>query len=140
NGRRSNWSKKQLVSSKLGLLGEELVIYIEKQKLKQLGLNDRVEKVEKKLDGEGFDILSFDENGEEICIEVKTTTGGVDEPFYLSINEKAFYELNIDKYVIYRLYNYSYQNKTASIYKIKGSELNKFDLLPTNFEVSKSIK
>src|SRR5690606_38526488 len=129
-----------LVSSKLGLLGEELVIHFEREKLKGLGFFDKAEEVKKKIDGEGYDILSFDENGNEMYIEVKTTKGNSDEPFYLSINEKAFCELNSDKYIIYRLHNYNYLTKTARIYKIKGSELENFDLAPINFEVSKSIK
>ncbi|WP_178989028.1 DUF3883 domain-containing protein [Winogradskyella schleiferi] len=139
-GQKTNWSKKQVVSSKLGLLGEELVIHIERKKLEKIGLTDKAEKVEKKLDGEGYDILSFDENENEIYIEVKTTTGNSDEPFYLSINEKVFCDLNRDKYMIYRLHNYNYQNKTAKIYKVSGKELYTFDLLPTNFEVSKSTQ
>lgn len=139
-GKKTDWSKKQLVSSKLGLLGEELVIHFEREKLKRLGFFDKAEKVEKKLDGEGYDILSFDEDGKDIYIEVKTTKGNSDEPFYLSINEKTFCELNLDRYIIYRLHNYNYQNKTAEMYKVKGDELSNFDLSPINFEVSKSIK
>ncbi len=139
-GKKIDWSKKQLVSSKLGFLGEELVIHFEQEKLKKLGFFDKAEKVGRKLDGEGYDIISFDEDGKEIYIEVKTTKGDVDEPFYLSINEKTFCELNRDKYIIYRLHNYDYENKTAKIYKVKGDELDDFDLLPINFEVSKSIK
>lgn len=140
HGRKTDWSKKQVVSSKLGLLGEELVVHSERQKLELLGLDNMLEKVEKKMDGQGYDILSFDENGEKIYIEVKTTTGSSDEPFYLSINEKIFCELNCDKYIIYRLHNFDFQNMTAQIYKIKGHELNEFNLFPTNFEISKSIK
>ena len=38
-----------------------------------------------------FDLLSFDaETKEPICIEVKTTTGGMDEPFYMSRAEYDF--------------------------------------------------
>lgn len=139
-GKKTDWSKKQLVSSKLGLLGEELVIHYEREKLKELGFFDKAEKVEKKLDGEGYDILSFDEDGEELYIEVKTTKGNSDEPFYLSVNEKAFCELYKERYVIYRLHNYNYQNMTAQLYKVNGNELDNFDLLPINFEVSKRIK
>jgi hypothetical protein len=137
-GRNTDWSKKQATSSKLGLLGEELVIHIEKQKLEELGFLDKTEDIQKKLDGEGYDIYSYDENGDEIFIEVKTTKGNIDEPFYLSINEKEFWQRHSEKYVIYRLYNYDYLNKTANIYKIKGSELSEFILSPTNFEVSKT--
>ena len=136
-GREIDWSKKQLVSSRLGLLGEKLVIKTEKEKVRRLGFPEKVEKIQKRLDGEGYDILSFDKNGEEIFIEVKTTKGNSEEPFYLSANEKAFCELNISKYVIYRLYNYSYQNKSAKVYKIKGADIQTLKLRPTNFEVSK---
>jgi len=138
-GRKTDWGKKQAVSSKLGLLGEELVLHIEKKKLEELGLIDKVEKVQKKLDGEGYDILSFDEMGNEIFIEVKTTKGNWDEPFYLSVNEKVFCEQNIDKYKIYRLYNYDHISKSAQYYKILGPQLLDFDLNPTNYEVSKSL-
>ena len=122
----------------MGLLGEELVIHNEKLKLENIGLVKEVEKVEKKKDGEGYDILSFDDKGNKVFIEVKTTTGGIDEPFYISANEKLFCEENSEKYVIYCLYNYDYFNKSASFYKIKGSEISKFEFTPTNFEVSKN--
>jgi len=138
-GRKTDWGKKQAVSSKLGLLGEELVLHIEKKKLEVLGLIDKVEKVQKKLDGEGYDILSFDEKGNEIFIEVKTTKGDWDEPFYLSVNEKAFWELNKENYRIYRLYRYDHISKSAQYYKITGKELFDFDLNPINYEVSKSL-
>ncbi|WP_435260962.1 DUF3883 domain-containing protein [Tenacibaculum sp. nBUS_03] len=136
-GKKIDWSKKQLTSSKLGLLGEELVIGTEKQKLKKLGFYEEMEKVEKKLDGEGYDILSFDKHKNELYIEVKTTKGGKDEPFYISANEKAFCEANKSNYRIYRLYNYNYHRKTANYYIIQGTDLSKFDLTPINFEVSK---
>jgi len=137
-GKNINWSKKQFISSKLGLLGEELVIHNEKLKLEKIGLVNKAEKVAKKKDGEGYDILSFDDKKNEVFIEVKTTTGSIDEPFYISANEKIFCEENSEQYVIYRLYNYDYLNKSASFYKIKGTEISKFEFTPTNFEVSKN--
>lgn len=133
-----NWSKKQFVSSKLGLLGEELVIHNEKNKLNKLGLFKEAEKVVKRKDGVGYDILSFDEKGQEIYIEVKTTSKGIDEPFYISANEKYFCEENRDKYLIFRLFNYNYINKSASFYEINGYEISDFEFTPTNFEVSKN--
>ncbi len=135
-GKITDWSKKQLVSSRLGQLGEELVLKVEKSKVKELGFIDKVERVMKKLDGEGYDILSFDEDGEEMYIEVKTTKGNSNEPFYLSANEKAFCEAHPSKYVIYRLHNYIFQTCSAQIYKIKGSEILGLQFSPINFEVS----
>lgn len=36
----------------------------------------------------GYDIDSFTETGKKIYIEVKSTTGSVDEPFYMTANER----------------------------------------------------
>ncbi|PQJ79559.1 DUF3883 domain-containing protein [Polaribacter porphyrae] len=139
-GKKIDWSKKQLVSSRLGLLGEELIIEYEKSKIKKLKkeniLNDNII-VEKKRDGEGYDILSYDKNGNKLFIEVKTTKGKINEPFYLSINEKAFYEKHKSQYIIYRLYEFNNLSKTSKLYKIEGSELDDFNFNPTNFEISK---
>lgn len=136
-----DWGKKRTVSSKLGTAGEQLVITTEKEKLKKAGLASKAEEVRKAKDGEGYDIFSYSESGEELYIEVKTTKGNSDEPFYLSINEKIFSEMNKHKYVIYRLHNFNNVLNSAKFYKIRGEELNNFELAPTNFEVSKkSIK
>lgn len=137
-GRHIDWSKKQMTSNKLGIEGEKLVLKIEKDKIKNFGFLDKVEKIEKKLDGEGYDILSFNEDGEEIFIEVKTTNGGIDEPFYISTNEKAFCDLYKLSYFIYRLYDYNYNTKSAKYYIIKGTEISNFNFTPINFEVSKN--
>ena len=40
-------------------------------------------------DGVGFDVLSFDARGEERLIEVKTTNGAAQTPFFLTRNEIA---------------------------------------------------
>ena len=43
-------------------------------------------------DGDGFDVLSFEESGKERLIEVKTTKYGQDTPFFVSRNELAVSE------------------------------------------------
>jgi hypothetical protein len=40
-------------------------------------------------DGAGFDIASFDPDGRERFIEVKTTNGAATTPFFLTRNEMA---------------------------------------------------
>jgi hypothetical protein len=67
-------------------------------------------------DGKGYDIRSFNENGDEIFIEVKTTTRGPKSSFYMSRNEKNFAEQNKSKYVIYRLFNYDKNKNTAQYF------------------------
>ena len=65
----------------LGIAGEEFVLQFEHERLWRAGkrtLADRVEHVAKtKGDFLGFDILSFEVNGHERLIEVKTTRYGV---------------------------------------------------------------
>jgi len=139
-GYRTDWTKKQTESQRLGIKGEELVINYEKEKLKNLGLNNEAEEVQKKLDGEGYDIISYDEMGKEIYIEVKTTPKGIEEPFYLSINEKEFCEKCPKKYLLYRLYNYNQITRTAEHYILTGEELLRdLTFSPITFEISKPL-
>ena len=45
---------------------------------------------------ERFDVLSYDKDGNEKYIEVKTTKGNLDNLFYISENEIAFSEETIN--------------------------------------------
>ena len=77
-------------SIKVGNAGEEAVLKSEKDKLRKAGLNHLVEKVvheSAKGNTPGWDITSFDENGEEIFIEVKSTTGKTITSVDLTENE-----------------------------------------------------
>ena len=65
-----------------------------------------VSSIKQVKDSYGFDICSFDNSGSPIKIEVKTTTFGSDEPFYMTKNEKLVAEDRRDEsYIIYRIYN-----------------------------------
>ncbi|WP_417588792.1 DUF3883 domain-containing protein [Owenweeksia hongkongensis] len=135
-GRDINWQRKLGESSALGTSGESLVIAHEKRKLNELGLYDEAEKVVKVNDGEGYDIKSFDEHGSEIHIEVKTTMRQADEPFYMSINEQAYFTQHPKGYFLFRVYEYNAGNNTGKFYKKNADELLEFTFSPTNFEVS----
>lgn len=129
-----DFGKKHKQNKELGDFGEELVRDYEQNKLKEKGLQSFAEKVEIVKDGKGYDVFSFDENGNEIYIEVKTTNGSEKTPFYLSLNEKLFFEKNQDKYSIYRLYNYDQDKNYADFFIV-----NYFDgqllFQPTEFKV-----
>ena len=74
----------------LGAVGEEFVLKVEKAKLVALGKGDLagdVRRISLVDDGAGYDILSFDEEGRERFIEVKTTAGVAEIPFYITPNE-----------------------------------------------------
>jgi hypothetical protein len=100
-------------NKEIGDAGESLVINYEKNKLRSLGLSDLANNVKKELDGCGYEILSYDETGRKIQIEVKTTNGDQNTPFFFSLNEFLFAEKNIGTYQIYRLYNYDEDLNTA---------------------------
>lgn len=94
----------------LGRAGELFVLDLEARRLHAAGkrqLRERVEHVASTQgDGLGFDILSFEDDGRERLIEVKTTAFGELTPFYVSRNELARSQSDAPSYQIYRLFDF----------------------------------
>lgn len=103
----------------LGRLGEERVFHSERARLLGAGRDDLAEKVKWVArddgDGAGFDVLSFTEKGDERFLEVKTTVGSEQTPFYLSSNEKRFSDERQDAFRIFRLYDFARVPKAFEI-------------------------
>ena len=57
-------------------------------------------------DGAGYDIRSFELDGRERLIEVKTTNGPAKTPFFLSENERCVSEERQDAFALLRLYSF----------------------------------
>ncbi|MBX3747061.1 MAG: DUF3883 domain-containing protein [Verrucomicrobiae bacterium] len=78
-------------NTSLGLEGERLVLRFEHERLWRAGqrtLADRIEHVSQtRGDGLGYDILSYETDGRERFVEVKTTRFGEMTPFFVSRNE-----------------------------------------------------
>lgn len=72
-------------------------------------------------DGAGYDICSFNADEKLIYIEVKSTTGKKETPFYMSASEYAFYELHKENYVIARVYEFDMSTKNGKIEYILGN-------------------
>lgn len=91
----------------IGEKGEEFVLQEERKKLINTEYFNRIQQISKIDDRAGYDILSFDEDGTELYIEVKATENN-DQFFYISQNElsksQEFNKLG-KKYVIYRVFN-----------------------------------
>lgn len=119
----------------LGDDGEELVKQYEIDYLKSKSLHDLAAKVEIMKDGVGYDILSFNVDGNEKYLEVKTTTGNKFTPFFLSDNEFNFMKQNIGKYSIYRVFNYNADYNFAEFYEIKGNVEIQLLMEATNYKV-----
>ena len=106
---KADYVLRQKENTRLGAAGEQWVFAFEKKRLIAAGRKDLAKKVEwvaQKDDSKGYDILSFDEEGNELFIEVKTTNGGVQTPFYLTASEMAVSSNNASKYRLYRIYDF----------------------------------
>jgi hypothetical protein len=95
---------------KLGKHGEEFVFMREQHWLRSHDQADLARKIEwtseTRGDGAGYDIRSFELDGRERLIEVKTTNGSAKTPFFLSENERAFSDERPDAFKLLRLYSF----------------------------------
>tara|TARA_B100000989_G_scaffold153229_1_gene114313 strand:- start:132 stop:1370 length:1239 start_codon:yes stop_codon:yes gene_type:complete len=115
-------------SKKVGDAGEKHVFDYEKNKLESKGRHDLADLIVKQYEDlsffPGYDIQSFDESGNKIYIEVKSTKGKSKSYFEISENEiKAAKELG-DSYYIYQVTNALTDPKISNVindlYKYEG--------------------
>lgn len=103
----------------LGSKGEELIWLSEQSNLRAAGRDDLARKVRwvsaEDGDGAGYDIRSFDPAGAERLIEVKTTTGHKQTPFFISENERAFSEERPDAFRLVRLFDFARQPRAFEL-------------------------
>ena len=134
---KTNWAVQDEKNRNLGLAGEKLVVEYEIQKLTNLGLIElaqRVEHVATGSDGYGYDILSFDENGAEKYIEVKTTEQSKKTAFFISRNELKVSREKGEQYWIYRVYDLKDTSTKANFYALRGCVDTHFDLTPDSYK------
>jgi Domain of unknown function (DUF3883) len=81
-------------------------------------------------DGTGFDILSYELNGSERFIEVKTTSLAKETPFHVSQSKVHFFSDFADQYHLYRLFAF---RETPRLYELKGALERTRLLHATNF-------
>ncbi len=74
-------------------------------------------------DGLGYDIFSINDDGSPRYIEVKTTSGDIRQPFYMSKNEKYFFEEYAEGSFIYRVYNFDRNTRHGDVRIISQREL-----------------
>lgn len=118
---KRNYLEKEGRNQTLGRAGEELVLEFEHERLWRAGhktLAERIEHVSKKDDGYGFDILSFETDGRERLVEVKTTRFGALTPFFASKNEVEVSDERSTEYHVYRLFDFS---KSPRLFMLGGS-------------------
>ncbi|MBK8372505.1 MAG: DUF3883 domain-containing protein [Saprospiraceae bacterium] len=134
-----DYVKEYLRNLEIGKRGEVFVMHFERKRLSDNGQKEYIEEIEhvsvKYGDNYGYDILSFDEDGNEMYIEVKTTTSNIEAEFYLSKNE---YEklINNHNYYIYRVFDFDCEKFEGMIYQIDGISFNNhFGKAPKEYKV-----
>lgn len=140
--KKIDWQKINERNTTLGTKGEEFIVELEREKVSKFdtGSIDKVIHLSAKQgDGCGYDISSINDKGETIFIEVKTTSNDKDEPFYMSENEKSFFEENVGKNAfIYRVYNFDVNSMHGQYEIITAEELIKnYEFDPVTYKVRK---
>ncbi len=138
-GRTVNFLQNGIENKRIGDLGELWVMKYEIEKLRKANKHNLIDSIKHTSkdegDGTGFDIQSFDTNGNKIFIEVKTTKGRQNSTFFVTQNELERSKVEQDKYFLYRLFNYNEENETAELLIIKGDLTNLCEF-PTTYKVN----
>lgn len=123
----------------LGLAGEKSVVHFERTRLKLAGRDDLARKVRHTSvvdgDGLGYDISSYDISGNPRLLEVKTTRGGRNVPFFVSRRELDVSLERPEHYVLVRLFDFPRQQarKKTPFFEATGAISEKFILEPDTY-------
>ncbi|CAN5565352.1 DUF3883 domain-containing protein [soil metagenome] len=135
---RVDYLAREGANASLGSAGEAFVMRVEHKRLWTAGhraLADRIEHVSaSRGDGLGYDILSFEQNGRERLIEVKTTRFGAMTPFFASRNEVAVSVEESERYQLYRIFRF--RENPPKLFTLPGSLRLSCDLDPVQFEAT----
>jgi hypothetical protein len=117
-----NYLEREAQNASLGRAGEELVLAYERTRLIEAGRKELARRIEHlpgtEGDGAGFDIRSFEKNGADRLIEVKTTAYGKQTPFFVSRNEVATSRELAAHYHLYRVFR---MRTAPRLYTMRGS-------------------
>jgi Domain of unknown function (DUF3883) len=127
NAERNKW---------IGNLGELFILEWEERRLRSVGVsNPRVAHDAANLgDGLGYDISTYSENVLVRYIEVKTTTGPITQPFFITASELKRSQHDTRRFYLYRVFNFNPETKTGEVYIIQG-DLSPYCVSPSQFEV-----
>jgi hypothetical protein len=132
--RHVDYLSQEASNGSLGLAGERFVIEFEKERL----IRARKERLAAKIehisatrgDSAGFDILSFDDNGRERFIEVKTTAYGSLTPFFVTRNELDTSRKADAGYYLYRAFEF---RRRPKLFAKQGPLDRSFSLDPSQY-------
>lgn len=121
----------------LGRAGEERVLAHERASLRAAGRSDLAEHIRwvSDLDGDGagYDIRSFDSDGRDRLIEVKTTNGWDRTPFHITRNELAVAEARRDDWRLVRLWSFAREPRA---FELRSPLQEHVSLMTTGYQAS----
>lgn len=121
----------------LGRAGEERVLTHERSSLVAVGRTDLAERIRWVShvdgDGAGYDIQSFEQDGSQRLIEVKTTNGWERTPFYITRNELSVADANRDAWRIVRLWNFTRETRAFELRPPLNAHIS---LMATSFQAT----
>lgn len=132
---RLNYLELEASNAKQGQDGEAWVMAFEQARLRQAGKDALAEKIEwvsrDAGDHFGFDIRSFETNGSDRLVEVKTTKRGKESPFFVTRNELRVSREHGKAFHLYRLFRFS---RGPRLYTVAGALDRSCVLDPTGYE------
>ena len=127
---KTDWGAVTAYSRDLGRQGEKFVLDLERRRLRDGGRTDLEPRVEwvsdTQGDGAGYDIRSFDDDGAEMFIEVKTTKGPEATAFYITANELRCSQERGPSYRLYRIFDF--KKAAPKLYRLTGPVAERLDL------------
>ncbi len=135
--RKTDFNAREERNAALVRAGEKFVLAFERARLKEAGKADlaaRIEWVsEIRNNGLGYDILSYETDGSERYIKVKTTNYGARFPYTVTASEVLFSRDNANQYHLYRVFLFS---KAARLFIAKGSLQDGATLTPVTYRAT----
>jgi hypothetical protein len=129
-GQKYDVAERDARNRALGKAVEDLILQHERLTLAQAGRDDLVMKVRwtsvQDGDGFGFDIASFEPDGRERLIEVKTTNGWERTPFHITRNELQVASARRDDWHLVRLWGFCARTEGFRLASPAG-EAHRFD-------------
>jgi hypothetical protein len=132
---RTDYMLRDAKNRELGIAGEQSVVDYERRRLvDEEHRPDLVEHVEwvaqTQGDGLGYDVLSFDGDGQPRLIEVKTTNLSDNTPFFVTRNEVDVSTRERTRYYLYRVFAF---NSNPRVFILHGALAETCALTPTVF-------
>ncbi|MCP4336862.1 MAG: DUF3578 domain-containing protein [Mycoplasma sp.] len=130
---------------KTGDHGENIVVNFEKNRLIKEGREDLAKKVEKlTTDGTGYDVLSYNSDGKERLIEVKSTTSNRNRVTFMISNNELVQSKKLNNWYLYLVTNVGdIKPSIYYFYKPFGDKKNQnslFNPIANSYKVTVNLK